>query len=100
VVKLLKYIVVFTLFGMLISGIAYAAEGDVSLGESGSIQNYAYINQLLLESSRYTQTDESDLEILDDYLIKRPKDHYALSGGGDRGFKNRDGRDSHRPYGS
>ena len=69
-VKLTKYIVVFTLFVMLISGIVYAAEGDVSLGEAGSIQNYAYINQLLLESSRYTQTDETDPQVLDDYHTK------------------------------
>ena len=69
-VKLMKYIVVFTLFVMLISGIVYASEGDVSLGEASSIKNYAYINQLLLESSRYTQMDESNPAILDDYHNK------------------------------
>jgi hypothetical protein len=74
--KLIKYIFVFLIFGMLITGMTYAfsnqnydIDDDIEI-----IRNFPYINQQLLESSRYTQKDESNQAVLDNY-----HDNYYLS---------------------
>ena len=73
-VKVMRYMVVFALFFLLISFITYG-RGHHRVGDLDDvIQNYPYINQKLLESSRYTQTDEVDPDRMDAYL-----DTYRLS---------------------
>ncbi len=66
-VKTLKVVVILILTTLLTVGIAYAAQPRYVVTEDGSIENYTYINQLLFESSRYTQTDFVNQAVLDDY---------------------------------
>lgn len=71
----MKYGVVFTLFFMFTLGIAYAATSKYEIiSDIEEVENYPYINQLLLESSRYTQTDTVSPEKLLDYQT-----NYTLS---------------------
>jgi hypothetical protein len=74
--KLFKYILVFLIFGMMITGMTYAfGNQNFEIGDDIEvIQNFPYINQQLLESSRYTQIDESNQDVLDNY-----HDNYYLS---------------------
>lgn len=48
-------------------GIAYAADVNIPLENLQTVDNYPYINELLLESSRYTQTDDVSPQVLNDY---------------------------------
>lgn len=52
---------------MVTFGIVYASDENTLLSDVEIVENYPYINELLLESSRYTQTDEVDPQVLDDY---------------------------------
>ncbi len=52
---------------MLTFGIVYAGNSNEPLADLETVENYPYINELLLESSRYTQTDEVSQQVLDDY---------------------------------
>jgi len=52
---------------MFTFGIVYAGSDNVLLADLEVVDNYPYINQLLLESSRYTQTDDVPQQVLDDY---------------------------------
>lgn len=74
--KLLKYVFIFVLFGGLTFGVSYAATSNdqLEIEHDDIISNYPYIDQLLLESSRYTQTDEVDEDLLEDY-----HENYMLS---------------------
>ncbi|MBU1143649.1 MAG: hypothetical protein KKH92_08410, partial [Firmicutes bacterium] len=73
--KLMKYMIVFILFSMLTLGIVYAATSDYEIiSDIEEVENYPYINQLLLESSRYTQSDAVAPERLLDYQT-----NYTLS---------------------
>ena len=73
--KIMKYVVVIILFSMFTLGIAYAAtqQNDI-FSDLEEVQNYPYINQLLLESSRYTQVDTVSPAKLLDYQT-----NYTLS---------------------
>ena len=66
-VKTLKVTITIVLFTLLTAGIAYAAKPYYVVNSDGTIENYAYINQLLFESSRYTQTDAVPQAVLDAY---------------------------------
>ena len=71
----MKYMIVFILFSMLTLGIVYAATSDYEIiSDIEEVENYPYINQLLLESSRYTQSDAVAPERLLDYQT-----NYTLS---------------------
>lgn len=60
---------------MLTLGIVYAATSDYEIiSDIEEVENYPYINQLLLESSRYTQSDAVAPERLLDYQT-----NYTLS---------------------
>jgi len=52
---------------MLTAGIVYAADVNIPLADFQTADNYPYINELLLESSRYTQTDDVSPQVLNDY---------------------------------
>ncbi|PKK96991.1 MAG: hypothetical protein CVV58_03550, partial [Tenericutes bacterium HGW-Tenericutes-3] len=65
--KLFKYVIVIVLFTMFTFGIVYAGSSNMLLADIEIVDNYPYINQLLLESSRYTQTDDVPAQVLDDY---------------------------------
>ena len=62
----LKYAVVFLLFGLfstiIVAGATPTSNYAIELND-----NFSYIESLLLESSRYTQMDENDPAILDNY---------------------------------
>ncbi|MFU8792532.1 MAG: DUF5696 domain-containing protein [Acholeplasmataceae bacterium] len=73
-VKLLKYAVVICLFGMLTMSVVYGSLQTPFYDPETQIENFSYINQQLLESSRYTQSDAVDQAVLDNYL-----DNYQLS---------------------
>ena len=66
--KIMKYVFVLMLFFMFTLGIAYAATSKYEIiSDIEEVENYPYINQLLLESSRYTQSDTVSPEKLLDY---------------------------------
>ncbi|PKK92538.1 MAG: hypothetical protein CVV61_09215, partial [Tenericutes bacterium HGW-Tenericutes-6] len=65
--KSLKYLMIIALTIMLTFGIAYGNQPDEPLDGTDIPSNFGYINQLLLESSRYTQTDDIPGEILNAY---------------------------------
>ena len=65
--KITKYLIVLVLFTMLTFGIVYASDSTEPLANLETVENYPYINQLLFESSRYTQTDDVSQQVLDDY---------------------------------
>lgn len=66
--KLMKYVLVVTLFLMASFGIAYASGSSFNLDDDIDIpQNFQFINQMLLESSRYTQSDAVSQEVMDRY---------------------------------
>jgi len=68
VAKLMKYAIVIVLFLMVSLGIAYASNTSFSIDDDIDVpENFAFINQMLLESSRYTQTDEVPTEVQDLY---------------------------------
>jgi len=67
VAKITKYLIVLVLFTMLTFGIVYASDSTEPLANLETVENYPYINQLLFESSRYTQTDDVSQQVLDDY---------------------------------
>jgi len=75
VAKLMRYVVVIILFSMFTLGIAYAAtsQNDIFI-DLEEVENFPYINQLLLESSRYTQVDTVSPAKLLDYQT-----NYTLS---------------------
>ncbi|MDO9629726.1 MAG: DUF5696 domain-containing protein [Acholeplasmataceae bacterium] len=74
-VKITKYFIVFMLFSMFTLGIVYAATSKYEIiSDLEPVENFPYINQLLLESSRYTQTDTVSPEKLLDYQT-----NYTLS---------------------
>lgn len=52
---------------MMTVGIVYAADVNIPLADFQTVDNYPYINELLLESSRYTQTDDVSPQVLNDY---------------------------------
>lgn len=68
-VKIVKYMIVFILFGATIGLITFGAlDNQTNEGLLQEIEpNFPYIEDLLLSSSRYTQTDEVDPERLNDY---------------------------------
>ena len=73
--KLFKYVLIIVLFLSFTFMVANANQKDPAFDMSlDVIDNYPYINQLLLESSRYTQTDEVSEQVLEDYETK-----YTLS---------------------
>ncbi len=74
--KLIKYIFILVLFSLLTYGIVSAETNDEmpELDLDNVISNYPYVEQMLLEGSRYTQPDFMDQEALDDY-----HDNYYLS---------------------
>lgn len=55
---------------MMTVGIVYAADVNVPLADFQTADNFPYINELLLESSRYTQTDDVSPQVLNDYHTK------------------------------
>lgn len=65
--KWLKYVIIIALTVMLSFGIAYGNEPDDPLDGGDIPTNFGYVNQLLLESSRYTQTDDVPGEIINSY---------------------------------
>jgi len=67
VAKIIRYMIVIILFVMLTFGIVYAGDNNILVSDVEIIDNYPYINQLLLESSRYTQTDDVSPQVLTDY---------------------------------
>lgn len=83
-VKWLKVIVSIVLVMLLTAGAIYATQPYYVVTSEGTIENYSYINQLLFESSRYTQTDVVDQEILDayhnDYQVTYPTDKLDILG--------------------
>ncbi len=66
-VKLIKYVMVIVLFAMITFTIVNASTPSDSVTNLDTVENYPYINQLLLESSRYTQTDDVSAQVMDDY---------------------------------
>ena len=73
--KLFKYGLMIVLFLSLSFMIAHARQQDPSFDMAGNtIDNYPYINQLLLESSRYTQAENASPEVISDFNTK-----YTLS---------------------
>lgn len=69
--KIFKYGLMIVLFLSLSFMIANAHQSrTTAFDDEDVIENYPYINQLLLESSRYTQTDTISPEILNDYETK------------------------------
>ncbi len=65
--KILKYAVILVIASMLTMTIVEASESYQGNDQLNTIDNYEYINDLLFESSRYTQTDEMDQDVLDTY---------------------------------
>ena len=73
--KLVKYGLVIVLFLSFTFFIANAKPMNPSFNmETNTIDNYPYINQLLLESSRYTQKESASPEVINDFKTK-----YTLS---------------------
>ncbi len=66
-VKTFKIVTILALITVLTVGFVYAAKPRYMVTSDGTIENYSYINQLLFESSRYTQTDLVDQDVLDAY---------------------------------
>ncbi len=64
---MMKYAVLFVICFMLTMLIVEAKTADINNQISDDIKNYSYINDLLFESSRYTQTDEDDPAVLNEY---------------------------------
>lgn len=62
-----KHIALFGLIALLAAGLAAGFSGPSGSADSGNIGNFPYIDQMILESSRYTQPDESDPAVLADY---------------------------------
>ncbi len=71
--KILKYAVIIALCGFMTVSIVARSKGNL-VGDKGDIENFPYINQMLLESSRYTQTDDVHPDIM-----KRYQEHFILS---------------------
>jgi hypothetical protein len=68
VVKFMKYVIVIVIFTMLTAGIVYGSSGSFDVANEIDVEeNYPYINQMLLESSRYTQKEEEDPQVLSNY---------------------------------
>lgn len=66
-VKWIKYLTVIVLFAMITFMIVSADTSTDPVANMQTVENYPYINQLLLESSRYTQTDDVPAQVLNDY---------------------------------
>jgi len=61
-----KHSLIFAVFALIVvAASSLFMDQSATAGECES--NYPHINQMLLESSRYTQTDESDPVVLDNY---------------------------------
>ena len=66
-VKYAKYLLIMILFVMSVVVVTYGYN-KASLGDQQEIEsNFNYINQIFLESSRYTQKDQIDQDVLDTY---------------------------------
>ncbi|MCR3906431.1 MAG: DUF5696 domain-containing protein [Tenericutes bacterium] len=64
----MKYVIVILLFSMITAGIVYGSSGYLDISNEIDVEeNYPYINQMLLESSRYTQKEVEDAQVLDNY---------------------------------
>jgi len=74
VVRFFKYAVIFILCGLLSLSIVARSTKIIHQDANIDIENFPYINQMLLESSRYTQTDE-----VDQARLNRYHDHFILS---------------------
>lgn len=66
-VKIIKYLVIFILVGLLTFSIVDGSVRKNDTNLNGNIENFPYINQRLLESSRYTQKDEDNQTIINEY---------------------------------
>jgi hypothetical protein len=69
-----KHVIVILLFSCLTVGIAGIADLETRRAAFDVVQNYPYIDEMLLESSRYTQVEETDSSILSEYV-----DHFTLA---------------------
>lgn len=69
-----KHFALFGALALLAAGLVAGLSAPAGSADSGDIENFSYINQMILESSRYTQPDESDPEVLAEY-----HDNYTLS---------------------
>jgi hypothetical protein len=67
VAKLVKYLTLFALFAMVTTLVVHGSLQSPFYDPETSIENFPYINQQLLESSRYTQKDEIDPVVLNEY---------------------------------
>jgi hypothetical protein len=74
VAKFMKYALIIILFVLASFGVAYASSQSLDLDPIEIPSNFSYINQQLLESSRYTQDDTIDPLRMLDY-----KTNYSLS---------------------
>jgi len=72
--KTFKYIFIVAIFLLMSFGIAYASTGDIDIEDIEVVRNYPYVDQLLLESSRYTQVEETNPDVISNY-----HDNYYLS---------------------
>ena len=73
--KLVKYGLMIVLFLGFSLMVAHARQADPSfIMDANTIDNYPYINQLLLESSRYTQAEMASPDVINDFNTK-----YTLS---------------------
>jgi hypothetical protein len=78
--------IIFKLFipGMLVPMLLVATKQDVMIQLAPRVDNFAFIENQLLESSRYTQMDESNPVILDrfdnQYTLRYREDELALLG--------------------
>jgi hypothetical protein len=70
----LKYALIILLFLGMSLGVAYAYQDSLNVFGNTEVQNFRFINQMMLESSRYTQPNTIDPIKLNDYLNK-----YTLS---------------------
>ena len=64
---IIKYGIMIIITSMLTMMIVNGNQLSLVNNQSEDIENYSYINDLLFESSRYTQIDEDDLAVLNTY---------------------------------
>jgi predicted transcriptional regulator with HTH domain len=67
VVKLLKYVIILILASAITFSIVEGAIRRAEINLNIEIENFPYINQRLLESSRYTQKDEDNPAVINEY---------------------------------
>ena len=65
--KYMKYVLIVLIFSMSVLVISYGYQSPQVSQETEVETNFNYINQIFLESSRYTQKDQIDQAILDVY---------------------------------